>query len=67
MLDDNPVGTVRRAPTGFSHAIKLSQPDGYPCWQIIDLYGPWGLVSIEEVDTWLIVYTPDENWGIRNP
>jgi hypothetical protein len=35
-------GTIRRSITnwGFAHFIKLSQPEGQPCWLCYDCYGP---------------------------
>lgn len=38
----DPTGTVRRVITnwGFEHYIKLSQPEGSPCWLSYDCYGP---------------------------
>lgn len=58
-----PHGTVRRAPTGFAHAILLEQWDK-DSWQVIDVYGPMDILSDEEVSHWPIVYTPvdDEEW-----
>lgn len=62
-----PYGQVRRAPTGFAHAIRIQSPDEYR-WIVIDLYGDTssfdGLFSDEDVSDWPIVYTPvsDEEW-----
>jgi hypothetical protein len=60
----DPHGTVRRAPTGFAHAIRLDQGPHPKRWQVVDAYGPWDLVEDEEVQDWPVVYTPvpDEEW-----
>ena len=60
-------GQVRRAPTGFAHAIRIQQPHEEH-WEVIDLYGSTTsfdkLLADIEVEHWPIVYTPepDDVW-----
>lgn len=63
-----PYGTVRREPApGFAHAILLDQGGYHRTWEVIDLYGPCGTRTDEQVADWPIVYTPldDEVWAER--
>lgn len=66
------VGTVRRAPEGFAHAILLDQFGEPDRWLVIDAYGPMreedtrsGLAPDSVVESWPVVYTPtpDEEWS----
>jgi hypothetical protein len=63
-----PHGTVRRAPTGFAHAILLDQMGEEAKWHIIDLYGPMETETDTDVEDWPIVYVPvpDEVWNAMN-
>ena len=52
------VGTVRRDPVGFAHAIRIAQPDEY-VWHVVDYRGPVGeALRDEDVADWPVVYTP---------
>lgn len=68
-LNHLPHGTVKRAPTGFAHAILLDQMGQAAKWYVLDLYGPMGdrredVVDDQHVADWPIVYVPapDEVW-----
>lgn len=65
---DDPVGTVRRAPTGFAHAIKCEQGGDPDCWQIIDAYGAMpDETTDDDVKDWPVVYVPESDaiWKTR--
>ena len=61
------LGTIRRAPRGFAHAILLDQGGHERCWLIVDAYGPMEIVAEDEVHDWVPVYTPehDRKWRIQ--
>lgn len=61
---EDPYGTVRRAPEGFAHAIRLEQPAGKSDWEVIDLWGPMGPETFDGVADWPVVYRPipDDQW-----
>lgn len=57
-----PVGTLKRAPSGFAHAIKLQQPTD-KVWYVIDAYGgiPFEpLLTDKQVVNWSTVYIPKD-------
>lgn len=64
------VHTVRRVLKGLGHLIKLDQPEGVACWDLIDAYGSCGellgyggLLTDEQVDKLdaPVVYVPEED------
>jgi len=66
-VTEDAVGTVRRAPEGFAHAVRLDQGDRPERWLVVDSYGPCGVETDEHVDHWPVVYTPaaDEDWEAK--
>ena len=68
-MTDEPVGTLRRSPFGFAHAILLDHHREERRWMVIDVYGDmsWAepLRTDQEVAGWPVVYTPapDEEWN----
>ena len=70
---DDAVGTLRRiSGPGFAHLIRLEQPEDWPCWDLIDVYGSCaelmgydaGLLTDDEVDALqtVVVYVPADQW-----
>lgn len=69
MSDELRIGTVRRAPEGFAHAILLEQP-APARWEIVDAHGSGPKIRVlftdEEVANWPVVYEPmdDGVWAL---
>lgn len=66
--NEEPLAVMRRAPTGFAHAILCDQGGSERCWLVVDAYGAMEMTNEDRVRGWEPVYVPDHDaeWAARH-